>query len=128
MIDQAFVAAFIAEGFGLPIAHENTDYTANETPFVEIVVQQNPISPLSMSNSDQTTGFFQFALRYPLETGAITAKAMCETIFAAFPLGRVLTYSGQSAQITGKHRVTNQPDGGAYLVIGRLFYAAHQPR
>jgi hypothetical protein len=128
MIDQAFVSAFIAENFGLPIAHENAAYVATDAPYVELRVQQNRVTPFTLADVDETNGYFEFILRYPLQAGAMNAKAMCETIFSAFPVGRHLNYGNESVQIVGRHRIANRPDGGAYLVIGRLFYRAFTSR
>lgn len=124
-IDQAFVSDFITQAFGLPIAHENVDYTPTAgTPYVEVRTFQNAVLPADLATLNDTTGLFQFILRYPEGAGAIPAKAQADTIFAAYPVGRRLTYDGQSLTITGYERPEAVPEDGWFKVLGRIYYRA----
>lgn len=128
-IDQALIQSFIDGAFGLGISHENEDYAPTVgTAHVELKVMQNEVTPFSLDNLDDLTGLFQFTLKYPTNTGAIAAKTKCTEIFTAYPVGRELTYGGQTLKITGKQRVLAYPNGSWYNVVGRLNFVAILPR
>ena len=128
-IDQAFTSDFMAQSFGLPIAHENAEYDPSPgVAFVEIKCFPNEESALDLDSTNQTTGFFQFILRYPEGSGAITAKAMRQTIFDAYPIGRVLTYSGQTVDIAERYPFDAVPEDGWFRVSGRINYTARIER
>jgi len=128
-IDQAFISDFQGQSFGLPIAYENAGYEPTPgTEYVALWVFQNTISPADLDDTDEVTGVFQFTLRYPEGKGAIPAKAMADTIFAAYPAGRRITYSGQAVTITGKERVEAMPEDGWFKVVGRLYFTAGTAR
>ncbi|MGB1215641.1 MAG: phage tail terminator-like protein [Pikeienuella sp.] len=123
------MSAFIADGFGLPVSHENEDYTpTGQTAYVALKVLHTPAAPFDFAHRDEVSGFLQFDLRYPAGSGAIPAKTKRSDIFAAYPVGRTVTYSGQAVTVTGKHAVSNRVDGGWYLVIGRINWRAYVPR
>jgi len=125
-IEQGLVSDFITQAFGLPIAHENDDYTPTKgTPWVRLRVFQNPIEPVGINDLSETTGVFQFTLHYPLGAGAITAKSQADTIFAAYPLRRRITYSGQVILVTGQHVLSAAPIDGWFQVVGRIEYRAY---
>lgn len=128
-IDKGLVSAFVAGGFGLPIAHENAPYTPTaNTAYVALQVLHNPAGAFDLGSTNEVTGIFQFDLRYPASRGAIEAKQMRDDIFTAFPIGREITYSGQVTRVTGLHAVSNRVDGGWFLVIGRINWRAFTPR
>lgn len=124
-IEQGLIDHFIDQSFGLPIAHENDDYTPTAgTAYVALKVFPNEETGLDITNTNQTTGFFQFTLRYPVGAGAMTAKTMRESIFAAYQVGQTITYSGQQITITGRYAFDAAPEDGWFKVIGRINYSA----
>jgi len=128
-IDQALVDHFIDQSFGLPIAHENANYTPSPgTEYAEVRTLPNDVLPADLATNNDTTGVFQFILRYPEGVGAIPAKTQADTIFAAYPIGGRIAYSGQSLTVTGHSRPDAVPEGGFYKVVGRIFYTADIPR
>lgn len=124
-IDQGFVSTFIAGSFGLPIAHENAAYSPTAgTAYAELKLFPNDILPADLTNTNDTTGIFQFVLRYPEGTGAIPAKTKADEIFAAFPIGSVIIYSGQRLTVTGQSRPDAIPEDGWFKIVGRITYQA----
>lgn len=124
-IEQAFISDFIAQAFGLPIAHENADYEPTPgTPYVELRMFPNDARAADLATTNRTTGLMQFTLFYPEGEGAIPAKLKRQDVFDAYPVGRVLTYSGQRVTITGQSPFNAYPQDGWFKVIGRLSYAA----
>lgn len=125
LIDDAFVTAFIDGAFGLPIAHENIDYNPSPgTAYAEIFVIPNPRTPLSLQDTDITTGLFRVVLRYPVGDGSITAKTKAEAIIAAFPINSTVTAGGQSARVTRVMRDRGFPEDGWYKTVVTIFYEA----
>lgn len=107
-IDQALVTAFIAGAFGLPIAHENESYDpVSGTAYAKLEVMQNDETPFSLTHSNQTDGVFRVVLRYPAGEGAIAAKAMADTVFSVFRIGRRFQYNGVSLTIMGNERMNS---------------------
>lgn len=128
-IDQAFVEAFIAGAFGLEIAYENQDYTPTEgTPYAEIVMIPNDITPLGLAQTDETDGIFRVLLNYPENKSDLPAKQKADEIFAAFPIGRVLTYSGQRTTITNQSRARGVPEDGWYRLSLSFSYRSFLTR
>ena len=124
-IDQALASRFITASFGLPIVHENAAYTPIPgTAYAEINVLTNDILASTVNGWTDTTGVFQFILRYPEGKGAIAAKTQADTIFAAFAIGARETYSGQTLTITGHSRPTAVPEDGWFKVVGQVTYKA----
>lgn len=128
-IDQALTQRFISGNFGLPIAHENTQYTPTAgAAYAEIKVFGNDVTPFSFAHSDETDGFLQIILRYPLDTGAIAAKTKADEILAAYRIGTRLMYDGQRVTITRNQRMDGREEGGWYQIVLRVFYAAIMSR
>lgn len=128
-IEQAFISDFITQAFGLPIAYENVDYTPTQgTAYVEIRMFPNEERAADLNSTNETTGLMQFTLRYPEGEGAMPAKQKRQAILDAYPIGRVLTYSGQRVTITGTDPFNAYPDDGWFKVIGRVFYRASTNR
>lgn len=104
-LDQALVSAFIAGGFGLAIAHENYPYNpVPQTPYAELLVMQNDMTPGTLDDSNDTDGIFRVILRYPPNTGAIAAKKKADDIFSVFKIGQKLSYEGITLWIMGNRR------------------------
>ena len=128
-LEQAFTLDFELQQFGLPIAYENVNFS--QTPgqaYAEIKVFPAEVIGGDLSSTNETTGFFQFVLRFPDGVGAIPAKRQAQTIFDAYPVGRVLTYGGQRLTITSHQRPTAAPEDGWFKVVGRAYYRASLAR
>jgi hypothetical protein len=124
-IDQSFVQSFIDGAYGLPIAHENIDYTpVPGTAFVELRNLPNPIESQSLADLNETTGIFRAILNYPVNEGGFTAKTKAEAIMAAYGIGTRVTYSGQSTTITGVQRQPGVNIDGWYRIVVTVTYIA----
>ena len=124
-IDDAFVQAFIDEDFGLPIAHENMAYEPTaQTAYAEIFVIPGPRRPLSIVETDETSGIFRVILRYPVDSGSITAKTKAEAIIAAFPVNSTVTSGSQTARVTSIDRSRGYPEDGWYKLTVTILYQA----
>jgi hypothetical protein len=124
-VDQGLVNLFINSAFGLPICHENIPYTPVEgTPYAEIFVIPNDQTALSLYETDQTDGIFRVILRYPVNTSAIPAKTMADTIFAVFKIGSYFYYGDQKVEITGFSRNVGLNEAGWYKLVLSINYNA----
>lgn len=119
-IDQAFTSTLLAAEPDLDIVWENGTYSvwggasyAHQTgvyspdtdrPYIEAFMLPNNITPLGLSTTNETDGLFRCILRYPANTGSITAKQKADEIMASFPVGGRLTYSGQTVTVTSQDR------------------------
>ena len=123
-LSQAFVDDFITQAFGLPIAHENESYEPTRgTTWVRLRMFPGQVVAGDV-NADtlETAGFFQVTLNYPSGEGAIPAKQQLQTIFNAYPLGRRVSYSGESARVTSHQQFDASNESGWFQVVGRIFY------
>ena len=128
-LDQALVQSFIDGAFGLPIAHENTDYVpVHGTPFAELAVFQNEVKPFDLNTNDNVTGLLQIILRYPQGGVAVAAKAKADEILTNYKIGNVYTYGGQALTVTGRQRFSNTQSGGWYEVGLRVNFVAFTAR
>jgi hypothetical protein len=130
-IDQALVDAFIAGAFSLPIAHENSSYNPTpSTAHVLLTIVRNPAQPITAGagGMDETTGFLQATLRYPVNAGSFAAKTKADAVMLYFRIGRVFTYQGQRVQIVAKDRGTGRNEGGWYQLITRFEFNARTLR
>ena len=128
-IDQALVQSFIDGTFGLPIAHENDDYSpVAGTAYAELEVVKNSENGFTLTDLNDITGYLQIGLNYPTGAGAIPAKTMEKTIVDTYPIGTVLTYGAQSLEITGIQRPTPAPRDGWYRRLIRINLVAYLPR
>lgn len=128
-VDQALINAFITGAFGLPIAHENIDYTPTVgTAYVELTVFDAGTAPLSMSDSDEQLGILQAILRHPPDAGAIAAKTAAEAIFDYFPIASRHLYSGQYVQILAHDRGAGRVVDGWYQIVCRVRFRAFVDR
>lgn len=130
-IDQCLTNAYIAGAFGLPIAHENADYTPTAgTAFAEIKVIRNEAvaDTIGAAGEDETTGLFQVTLRYPVGAYSGAAKTKADEMMLYFLIGSTFTYSGQSVVITRKDRGTGRVEDGWYKLILRFTFNARTVR
>ena len=124
-IDQAFIDKFVKANFGLSVAHENLPFQPTPgTAYAEIRLLQNDMTPFGLSSSNISDGIFRVILRYPLNAGAIAAKTMADTIFAAYPLGARISYSDTSATIASHKRAEGYPEDGWYKLVLSFGYRA----
>lgn len=128
-IDQALIQHFISGSFGLPIAHENLPYAPTSgTPYAEILVIQNDITAADLSHTNETDGIFRVILRYPVDTGAVTAKQKADAIFSYFKIGSEISYSGQEIVITRHARANGYSEQGWYKIVITISYKAFLAR
>ncbi len=128
-LDQALVQSFIDGAFGLPIAHENDDYSpVAGTAYAELEVVNNLEKGFTLNDLNDITGYLQIGLNYPTGAGAIPAKTKKTEITDAYPIGRVLTYSLQSLEISGIQQPTPAPRDGWYRRLIRINFVAYLPR
>lgn len=128
-VDQALISSFIDGAFGLPIAHENLEYTpVKGTAYAEITVFDSDKMPETVNTADRQLGIFQVILRYPLNTGAFTAKTKAAQIFEHFKLYSIHEYSGQKVRITEHRRSPGAPEEGWYKIALRLNFMAFTAR
>lgn len=125
-IDQALIQHFINGNFGIGIAHENQIYSpVVGTPYAEISVIQNDITPVDLSFENETDGIFRIVLHYQADTGAVEAKLMADTIFAYFDIGETISYNGQSVWVSSHHRYKGAVEQGWYKIIMTIGYQAY---
>ena len=128
-IDQAFIQAFIDGAFGLPIAHENSDYSpAAQTAYAELLNLPNDITAFSLNDSNETDGLFRIILRWPENEGSINAKTQADTIMSAFGIGTDVCYSGQCATIVTQDRGNGFNEEGWYKILITIGYYANITR
>lgn len=128
-LDQALMQHFIDANFGLPIAHENSDYDpVAGTAYVQLETFVNPMTALSLNNTDQTDGYLQAILRYPEGELSIDAKTKADEILNVFKLGLRLSYGGQKLTVNRKERIKGAQEDGWYKVVVRIYFTAVLPR
>ena len=125
-VDQLLTQDFIDGAFGLPIVFEN-DADSKLRPVVEISSKFNEEKAQSLNDSNQFSGIFTFRILSELGTGAILPKMKCEEIFNRYPVGRVMTTTNCTLEVTGHHRI-NTPDDHNYVVAGRLLFTVRRKR
>lgn len=124
-VDQAFVSHFIAGNFGLPIAHENLDYTPTQNAaYAELRMLENDITMLTLADRNITDGVFQIVLRYPIGASSIPAKTKADEIFAHFELGSRVEFDGQAATVESHQRQPGIAEAGWYVLVLTLGYRA----
>lgn len=124
-IDQALVEAFIDGSFGLPIAHENAQYSpVAGTAYAELRVLQNDRTPFAVDGIDETDGVFRVRLFYPADKYSISAKTKADAIFAVFKIGKKLTYGGTTLRITSNQRQPGLAEDGWYQLVLTINYRA----
>jgi hypothetical protein len=128
-IDQALVNTFINGGFSIATAHENLPYQPTaQTPYAELIVLQNDVTPATLNDSNDTDGVFRVLLRYPLNTGAIAAKQKAAQIFTVFAIGARLSYNGVTLTIMRNNRQPGLAEDGWYKLVLDMPYRANFAR
>ena len=128
-IDQAIVQQVIDNAAGLPIAHENINYTPTTgTPYAELKVFQNDLTAFSVTTSAQSDGFFQLLLHYPQNSGAVAAKTKADAFAAAFGIGQRITRNGVTITVQRVSRLEPLTEGGWYKLPLRVFFRSFLTR
>lgn len=123
-IDQALIAHFIDAGTGLPIAHENINYTPTGDAYAEIIVLPNDTTALNYKHTNQTDGVFRAILRYPSGRGALPSKTAAEIILNHFKIATLIEYDGVLVEITGSKREPGVQEDGWYKLVLTVPYRA----
>lgn len=124
----ALTQAWKDGGFGLETAYENAKFTPGSAAWAEfwVVFDSTVSATLGTHGENETTGFVQVDLYYPLDKGSgdITTKA--DAICDYFQLGRSFSYDGQYVTIQKIDYSPARPDGGRHrLTLTIHFYARH---
>lgn len=142
-IDQALVDTILSGNLALDVVHENGSYSQWTTvyttksgvytpiadrPFLEIKNFPAGSSPLSLAHSNDVVGLYQVIVRYPVDTGAITAKNKTEAVLALFKVGSTITYSTQNIHIESNARDGGRVNEGFYEIVVRINYRAFVTR
>jgi len=124
-IDQAFIQAYIDNNFDIATAYENENYTPTAgTPYIELININNDITPLSVTDSNETDGIFRLILRWPLLQGAIAPKIKANEIITAFKIGTKVCYAGDCATVTNTSIDRGYAEDGWYKLILTIGYYA----
>jgi len=113
----------------LPIAHENKNYIPTAgTPYAEIMVIGNDVTPADLAHTNETDGVFRVILRYPADSGAIAAKSMSDKITTFYNIGKVIEYDTQSVTIRKFSDAPGESRDGWYVYIVNVYYKAYARR
>ena len=122
-VDQAFISSFVNADFGLPIAHENRDYTPVQgTAYAEILVLQNDKTPWSVEDVDESDGVFRVILRYPSGQGVGAIKNKADEIIDTYEIGSRIIYNDQEIEVTAVNRAVGVQEHGWYKIITDVRY------
>lgn len=125
----ALTQAWVDGNFSLDTAYENKKFDKPAAlPWAEfwVVFDSTNSVTLGTHGENETTGFVQVDLYYPLDKGSgdITTKA--DAICEYFQLGRSFSYQGQYVTIQKIDYSPARPDGGRHrLTLTIYFYARH---
>lgn len=123
-IDKALTQSFIDGAFGMPIAHENFNYTPGNDAYIEIKVLQNDITPWSLSHSNETDGVLKLIIRWPVGVGAVSAKEKANEILKYFKIGKQISYGTTSLIIMSGHLHPGAPEAGWFKLDVTINYRA----
>jgi len=128
-LEQALVQHFIDGNFLLPIAYENNGFDpVAGNAYAEISSFVNDETAFSLNDSDQTDGFFQVILRYPVDEYSWDAKNKADEIRAHFKIGLRLENDGQKLTVTSRSADKGFNEDGWYKIVLRVFFTAVLPR
>jgi len=126
---QAIVQSFIDAGFGLPIAHQNINYTPeNGVAYAEIYVAGNDVTAFDLAYTDETDGIFRVILRYPVNSGAVAAERKSEEILRYYHIGKQMEYDGQIVSVRSYSQEPGVPEDGWYKAVLTIRYYAYLRR
>jgi len=141
-IDQAFDNAMLTGGLNIDLVHDNGAYSTwggfaydsftgvYSSRGAHAILKLFPSlrSALSLKDTDSHVGFFQIALRYPIDAGVFRAKTKAEEILALFPVGGKVSYAGQTVNILSSNRDGGNIVGEFFETIIRINYRAFVAR
>lgn len=128
-IDKGLISAWIYGEFDIDVAHENMPYKpTGQTPYAEVIVLQNDITPATLNDSNDTDGVFRVILRYPVNTGAIAPKVKADQIFSVFRIGTRIVYDGVMLTIMANQRGPGLAENGWYKLVLDMPYRANIKR
>lgn len=141
-IDQAFDNAMLTGNLKLDLVHDNGAYSiwsgfaydsytgVYSSRGVHAVLKLFPslTSAYSVKDTNSEVGFFQIALRYPVDTGVFKAKSKAEEVLALFPVGGKISYAGQAVNVLSNNRDGGNIDGEFFETIIRINYRAFVTR
>lgn len=129
-IERAFLTDWIAAAFGIDytFAEMPTTYTPTSgTPYAELRTVPNDQTAYSSADTDETDGVFITILRYP-PLSKWDGKEMAQSVLDRYPVGKVLTYDGQSVKTTFKTRTQGEVIDGWYQITVSIGYRAFLTR
>lgn len=128
-LEQALIEHFISGNFGLEIASENENFDPSELErYVAISSFVNDETAFSLNDSDQTDGFFQAILYYPVGELSMNAKNKADEIKRHFKIGLRLTRDGERLTITSRSSEPGANEDSWYKIVVRIFFTAVLPR
>lgn len=117
-VDQALISSFVNADFGLPIAHENREYTpVAGTAYAEILVFQNDKTPWAVEDVDESDGVFRIILRYPSGQGVGGIKNKADEIIDTYKIGSRIIYNDQVIEVTAVNRAVGVQESGWYKIV-----------
>jgi len=141
-IDQAFDNAMLTGGLNIDLVHDNGAYStwsgfaydsfagvySSRGAHAILKLFPSLTSGFSLKDTDSHVGFFQIALRYPIDAGVFQAKTKAEEILALFPVGGKISYAGQEVHILSNNRDGGNIEGEFFETIIRINYRAFVTR
>lgn len=129
-IRTALVNGYIAGSFGIDTFYENntSQPDGNEHVLFDFVAAANDGVALGATGKDETTGFLQLTLRYPLDTGSGTLLSKTDAIVNYFRNGRSFTHNSHAVTIKRSTFTTPAPDGGWFASTMTIYWYARSNR
>lgn len=130
-IEQALLQRFFDGSFrhDLDIATENQPYEPSiGTPYAEIFVITNDITPFSLKHTNEVDGIFRVILRYPVNDSTKEFKEVAQAILDWFPIGERYSEDGQKVTITKQNIVKGVPEPGWYKRVLTIYWKAFLSR
>ena len=123
-VNGVLIQAVIDLSLGLPIAHENANFTPpDDSPWLAVYMLPGQDDSLMKDalGLDQANGIFQISIYAPSGTGGGLSQRTADTILQYFKHGRTLaqnTYISSSARNTGRNA------DGWYIIDVSINYQA----
>lgn len=130
-IEKAFLNRFYDGGFrhDLDIAFDNLPYTPIiGTPYAEVFVIHNDITPYSLKHTNETDGIFRVILRYPVNESTKAIKEKAQEIFDWFKIGSRYTFNGQKVTVTRHMMDRGIQEAGWYKMVLTMYWKAFLSR
>ncbi|GAA4652081.1 hypothetical protein GCM10023116_43650 [Kistimonas scapharcae] len=120
----------ISAGLGLPVVHENSDPPKKPRAWLSAFFLPADTSGASLGDTglDQTVGFYQVDISTPTGNGWAGLHGYADRLQRHFRLGTLLTFEGQSMQVTGSSRSPGRVEGGWYRLSLSIQWLAYTRR